>query len=478
MELFKHQKEGVQFLKEKKMAILADEMGLGKTRQAIIASGEDSKKTKLVICPASLKINWEREIKMVYPEALIEVVQTGPEKTLSDAEWIIVNYDMLPKYKDQIKYLVENNDIDSAIIDEAHYIKGKKTHRAVATLEIIAPLDRVYMLTGTPIMNRPIELFNLLRGVKHPLGRNRSFYSKRYCGGHLKTIVKKSGGIIRFWDEGGATRLPELRGMTENVILRRKKDEVLDLPEKIISVQICELDKEWQRKYDNAWDDYLEWVANNPWEGKNVGNIMDAKHLVELTKLKQICSQAKIDRMVSDIRSAVEQGEKVIVFSQFTNTINTIKEKLGEEKRASAYGDKQEAIKCVTLTGQDKQDDRQKAVDSFQNDEDTKVFIANIIAGGVGITLTKASIVIFADMEWSPEIHSQAEDRAHRIGQNGTVNVYYYILGDTIEEDIVDILERKKSMIRAIMDGSQDASYESSMASEFLDRLRDRMMRR
>ena len=130
----------------------------------------------------------------------------------------------------------------------------------------------------------------------------------------------------------------------------------------------------------------------------------------------------------------------------------------------------------MTLTGQHKQDERQHAVDMFQNDEDTKVFIANIIAGGVGITLTEASIVMFADMEWSPEIHSQAEDRAHRIGQEGTVNVYYYVLADTIEEDIVDILERKKSLIRAVMDGTQDAVYENSMASEFLDRLKDRML--
>lgn len=483
MQLFNHQKEGIEFLKKNKKAILADEMGLGKTRQAIIASGDymreeeaEGLRKALVICPASLKINWEREIKMVYPNDDVYVVQSGPEEELPYADWFVINYDMLAKYEGQIMEKVSRKEIEIAIVDEAHYIKGKKTIRAVKTLEIVDKLEVVYMLTGTPIMNRPIELFNLLRAVRHPLGKNRSFYSKRYCGGHLKTIVKKSGGIIRFWDEGGATRLPELRGMTENIILRRTKKEVLDLPPKIVSVQICELDKEWQRKYDNAWDEYLEWVANHPSEGKDIGNIMDAKHLVELMKLKQICSQAKLERMVSDIRSAVEQGEKVIVFSQFTNTINTISEMLGQEKRASAYGDKQEAIKCVTLTGQHNQDERQHAVDSFQKDDETKVFIANIIAGGVGITLTQASIVMFADMEWSPEIHSQAEDRAHRIGQEGTVNVYYYVLADTIEEDIVDILERKKSLIRAVMDGTQDAIYESSMASEFLDRLKERML--
>ena len=474
--LFKHQKEGVAFLKKKKRAILADEMGLGKTRQAVVASGEVDTNTKIIICPASLKINWEREIKMVYPDDQTHVIQSGPEETIPEAQWIIINYDLLHKYKDQLIDLVKVGVINTAIVDEAHYIKGRKTIRAIATLEIVEMLEYVYMLTGTPIMNRPIELFNLLKAVRHPLGKKRTFYSKRYCGGHMKTIVRKNGGIIRFWDEGGATKLSELREMTKDIILRRTKDDELDLPEKIISVQICELDKSWKRTYDNAWDDYIEWVANHPSDERDIENILDAKHLVELTKLKQVCSQAKIDRIVGDIRNAVDQGEKVIVFSQFTETINLIAEGLGQSKRASQWGDKQEPITCVTLTGQHKQEERQKAVDAFQHDEKTKVFIANIIAGGVGLNLTEASIVMFADMEWSPEIHSQAEDRAHRIGQNRTVNVYYYVLGDTIEEDIVDILERKKSLIRAVMDGAESAQYESSMASEFLDRLKTRML--
>lgn len=465
--LFKHQEEGIEFLKKTPRAILADEMGLGKTRQAIIAAGEEvpSGEAILVICPASLKINWEREVKMVFPDHDVHTVQSGPETTLPDARWIIINYDMLPKYKEQILLRIAERKVSAAIIDEAHYIKGKGTIRATTTLDIVLQLERVYALTGTPIMNRPIELFNLLKAIKHPLGRARTVYAKRYCGAYMKTIIKKNGMVIRFFDDKGATHLEELREFTKGSILRRLKKNVLDLPPKIISVQITDLSRESRKEYDNAFDNYVEWLTNNPDPDKDLEGIMDARHLVELMKLKQVCSRAKIDRIVSDIRSAVDQGQKVIVFSQFTGTIMKIKEELAQSKRGSRYDDAKEPILAVTLTGQDDMHARQEAVDLFQGgmngmafeEGPAKVFIANIKAGGVGITLTSASIVMFADMEWSPELHSQAEDRAHRIGQNGVVNVYYYIAADTIEEDIVDILERKRAIIKELMDG--DASH-------------------
>ena len=453
MKLFKHQEEGIEFLKKTKKAILADEMGLGKTRQAIMAAREDEAKGILVVCPASLKINWQREIALIYPDDKIHTVQSGKEETLPNAPWIVINYDMLPKYREQILRLVAEGKIDTGIIDEAHYIKGKKTIRATNTLDILNGVQRVYALTGTPIMNRPIELFNLLKAIKHPLGRARSVFSKRYCGAYLKTIIKKNGQIIRFFDESGATHLEELREFTKGNILRRLKKNVLNLPEKIISVQVTDLTKEARKEYDTAFDNYVEWLTNNPDNDKDIENIMDARHLVELMKLKQVCSRAKIERIVADIRNAVVQGQKVIVFSQFTGTIMAIKDELMLSKRGTRYDDAHEPILAVTLTGSDDMNARQKAVDSFQKHDDTKVFIANIKAGGVGITLTAATIVMFADMEWSPEIHSQAEDRAHRIGQEGTVNVYYYIAEGTIEEDIVDILERKRAIIKELMDG-------------------------
>ena len=155
-----------------------------------------------------------------------------------------------------------------------------------------------------------------------------------------------------------------------------------------------------------------------------------------MQKLKQVCSMAKVETIIEDIQEAVDSGEKVIVFSQYTKTIDEIVKGMEKNK-----------IGVVKLTGSSKMDERQESIDKFQNDDKTKVFVANIKAGGVGITLTKASIVIFADMEWSPETHNQAMDRAHRIGQTGTVNVYYYIAKGTIEEDIMEVLESKKEIM-------------------------------
>lgn len=455
-EPFKHQLEGIEFLKKNKRAILADQPGLGKTLQAITAAGTTSSGAILVICPASLKINWEREIHMVYPEDNVIIISGGAATDhISKAAWIIINYDILSKHLPMLKEMVKNGEIETIIGDEAHYCKDTKTLRTKAFLSLTEHAQQVYCLTGTPVMNRPIEIFALLKAVKHPLAHSqdktasalRKEFGKRYCAAYFHQFGRSGRG---FWDETGSSRLPELRALTKDIFLRRTKTEVLDLPEKIVSVVPTTLSTEYQRAYDTAWDNYLEWVANHP-EGKDLKNIMSAQALVELGKLKQVCSLAKISRIVTDVENFIEQGEKVIIFSQYTETIKTLAQQLRKEG-------------SVTLTGADDMDMRQAAMDAFQNDENCKVFIANMKAGGVGITLTAGSIVIFADMEWSPEIHRQAEDRAHRIGQTGTVNVYYYIAESTIEEDIIDTLMNKQETIGVLTGGE-------TVIQAFMDRL-------
>lgn len=461
--LFDHQVEGIQFLIDNERGILAHEMGLGKTKMAIVAAGETSDDTVLVVCPASLKINWQREIRMVYPEDSVMVVSGGkPPEAGPLPAWIIINYDILDKHKEWLKDAC-GGLIETIILDEAHYIKDTRAIRTKAALALTFHAKRTYCLTGTPVMNRPIELFALLRAVKHPLAYKdgeavsalRKAYGKRYCGAYFHRLGFTGRG---FWDESGATRLPELREMTKEIFLRRTKDEVLDLPEKIVSVVPVELSAEMRKAYDGAWDQYLEWVAQHP-ENRDIGNIMSAQALIELGKLKQVCSLAKLDRIAADIENAVEQGSKVIVFSQYTETINALQKNLNARKPV---------VTSVRLTGADDQNSRQSAVDSFQREDGPKVFIANIKAGGIGITLTAASIVIFADMDWSPAIHRQAEDRAHRIGQTGTVNVYYYIAEQTLEEDIIDILTEKQETIGVLTGGE-------TTIKPFMDRLLQRV---
>ena len=466
MKLFEHQKTGIEFLKKTKKCILADEMGLGKTRQAVISGSEESKKGIMVVCPASLKVNWDREILEVYPEEETQIIDSTTKNIDEEKSWYIINYDILKKFKEEIEVMIDFNKIDTIILDEAHYIKGKSM-RAKLVIEMCQrkEIKNVYALTGTPIMNRPIELFNILKAIEHPLGEKRTFYSKRYCGAHLRVL--KNG--IRFMDEKGATNLGELRSLIKRSILRRKKEEVLDLPKKIISVMESQMSREWRIEYDNAWDNYLLFLAEYPTPEKNIDNIMMARQLVELQKLKQVCSYSKVDRIVADISNAIDQGEKIIVFTQYTKTLEQISEKV--RKLKIKKDGKNVKVECVTLSGKDKMEARQESVDRFQENEDTKVFVLNIKAGGVGLTLTAGSIVMFADMDWSPEVHSQAEDRAHRIGQNSMVNVYYYMVPETIEEDIVGLLTEKKKVIDEILDGKKETIKHTSVAEEFLRRM-------
>lgn len=456
IELFEHQKTGIEFLKSTKKAILADSMGLGKTRQAIVAAKETTGGA-IVVCPASLKINWQREINLIYPTDRVTIVQGSKEPKNRDVDWIVINYDILKK---QPWLYTELHRLGTLILDEAHYIKGK-SNRAKATIDLAMNATQIYCLTGTPVMNRPIELYNLLVAIGHHLGKNRTAYAKQYCGAFKRSFFHKGlGRMLFFMDETGATNLGELRELIKPIFLRRKKEEVLDLPERLITIEEVKMSPEYKREYETAWASYLDFLKDAALSEQQMDNILMARHLVEIQKLKQVCSQAKVEAIARDIENAVDQEEKVIVFSQYTDTINLL--------AAEMMG---KGISYETLTGQDDMDERQAAVDKFQSDPETKVFIANIKAGGVGITLTAASIVMFADMDWSPEIHNQAIDRAHRIGQKKMVNAYFYICPGTIEDDIIQILNDKKGVLDKIVEGTDDNVKTQSTQAEFLKRM-------
>ncbi len=438
---------------------------------------------------------------------------TGKDIDPIRIRWFIINYDILEKKEQFIEMIINNCAVNTLILDEAHYIKGKtkraafviggafkskaqkitqedieksisgdfsgldRPAKAKKFIGIAHRMKKVYCLTGTPLLNRPIEMFNLLKAIGHPLGNVRYTFSRRYCGGFLQTIVRRPPKpILRIWNEQGATNLAELRQQLKTTMIRRKKDEVLDLPEKIVSTIECEMDKESQREYDNAWEAYISFLESNPLPERNIDNILMARHLVEIQKLKQVCSKSKIKRMVQDIENAIEQGEKVVVFSQYTETIHRIADEVRELKYDTGELDYMlkpliRNVKAVTLTGEDDMEHRQRAVDSFQTDPSVKVFIANIKAGGVGITMTEASQVMFADMDWSPEIHNQAIDRTHRIGQKKMVNAYFYICGGTIEDDIIDILNKKKSVLSKVLEGTDDQIKQETSQVEFLHRI-------
>ncbi len=469
---------GADFLYKSQRALLADEMGIGKTLQAITAALRANKPT-LVICPASIKINWAREILDQDPAAQIQIVDPGEEvtdfATGPGTKWLLVNYDLLHKYQSEgLKLLL---DYKTLIIDEAHSIKETKTLRTKAAVEIGKHAENVYLLTGTPVLNRPMELFPLLKILNHPLGKNWFSYGFRYCGGYFREMtIRSTGRTLRFMDVRGATRLEELRDKIAPIYLRRTKAEVLaTLPPKKINIIKVKLTEPHITLYANALERYYNYLESIKDElikqlggieayDTKIANIKASQHLVELQKLQHVTSAAKIRRVAADAYKIVQQGGKVLIFTAQTDTLQRLKKIFTHNK-----------VKVVVLNGQTKNESRVKAVDDFQQDPDTKVFIGNIKAAGVGITLTATNQVFFIDSEWTPGINQQAEDRAHRIGQTKDVNVNYYVVEDSIDEDKQEALEAKRKIINSILgEGEADKIKEDSIVKAVLKRSLER----
>lgn len=286
-ELFPHQREGVRFLASSRGAILADDMGLGKTRQAIIAMGERRPEGNLlVVCPASLKLNWRREIEMVYPDAEVRIVN-GPDR-LVPARWTIINYDIITRKRAEIVA----NPWAGVIFDEAHYIKNAEAARSKTALANAERIEDCYLLTGTPVMNRPIELFNLLRAIDHPLAVSYIEFGRRYCDG-------KWDGYG--WDFSGASNLDELKQKVQGSVLARRKEEVLDLPPKLRGRVPVPLDP---AKYQALMNELIALVRDQ--QQKHSGNVRWNELLPAMTKLRHAIAKDKVKHTVQLLRDTLE----------------------------------------------------------------------------------------------------------------------------------------------------------------------------
>jgi len=432
-----HQKLAIEKLVANERFILADDMGLGKTTSTVIASLESGSKKILVICPASLKINWYREIQN-YTDRSISIVEG---KKWESADFVIVNYDIIKNFHDSEN--VENSVIvkenfDLVIIDEAHYIQNKKAARTQLCNDVANKIGKVWLLTGTPLTSRPINYFNLLELVDSPVAQNWMAYVRRYCDG-----FQFRAGNRKIWNVNGSSNLEELRDRTQHTILRRLKEEILDLPDKIITPIYLDLKSD---TYKALMGEYFDWYRNNE-ESKSL-----ALQFSKLMKVRQIISQEKIKNTIEIANSSIDQEKKVIIFTNFTDTLNQFVDYFKKD--------------CVYLDGSCSKNQRQEAVDRFQNDDKVKVFVGNLKAAGVGITLTAAEVVIMNDLSFVPSDHSQAEDRAYRIGQNKGVSIYYPIFENTIEGKIYDILSRKKNIFETVMGDNIDTG---TVAEEILN---------
>ena len=442
--LYPHQIEGVAFLLGRHRAILADDMGLGKTRQSAIALTEARPRGPyLVVCPASVKTNWSRELLLALPEAETTIVGPTPPPEPGFGGWAVINYDILGKHLEALKA----HAWSGIVFDEAHYLKNHRTQRhrfAVNLTEEAGDDTVVHLLTGTPLTSRPRDLFPLLQLVRHSLGRSFLTFAKRYCD-----AFKGEYG----WVADGASNIEELTVQLHGVMLRRTKSEVLDLPPKLrtwldvevssavarsLSEVVLELMKTVSRRQERLEADGEVGFGEAGEPGakrRRRGNVLG-----KLQRARQQLAVAKVRTTTPFVENAIEQGEKVLLFSCFSRPLEKFLKHFGEA--------------AVGVQGKMSLRQRQESVDRFQNDESVRLMAAQIVAGGVGLNLTAARQVVFNDLDWVPVNHWQAEDRAYRIGQTAVVNVTYMVGSGTVDEFVQTVLEEKANLIDQLIEGA------------------------
>ena len=426
--LFRHQREAVQRMIEAQQFILAHQMGLGKTKSSLIAA-QAYDLPIWVIAPAGTIINWQRE-----------AAAAGVSITL-------FSWAKLPEPPDDTDYVL--------ITDEAHYAQaGEGSLRGQGFLNLSAQARAVFMLTGTPIKNSlPINLWPLLVAAKHPLAADRSAYESHYCGAYFKSIGRKK----TVYDVSGASNLDELHERTRDVILYKKKSECVDLPDKLRVLRQAEVSSTGEIAYrktiERLRQEHLERMADKYealragredllGEGTDESDLgvvesEDAFALVELCIYRHAASLAKVESTGEIAQEALEQGQGVLLFTAFRDTAERLATKLDAD--------------C--LTGEVTGARRQAMIDRFQAEE-TKVLVATIGAGGIGINLTAAQVVVMVDRAWTPGDTEQAEDRAHRLGQRQNVTSIWLQYGP-VDEKIDQLLELKQERIETVLRGKQ-----------------------
>jgi len=505
-ELYPFQKLGVSYIDDRKgRALIGDEMGLGKTVQALAwLQLNPLIRPAVIVVPATVKLNWAIELgKWMRPgQSDVFVINGLPDPNEEDYQYkfhqvdqadrdghgeiIIINYDILANktkstfrprkpgdktqsavrqwddekeiYVEVFEEIVEipntgwidilkNLNPLAVVGDEIQYIKSNSAYRTKAFKRLCKGVRHVIGLSGTPIINRPIEFFNPLHVIEPTLFPAFFPYAKRYCG-----ATHNGWG----WDFTGATNTDELHELvTKYVMLRRLKKEVLkELPDKVRAVVPIAIDN--RAEYRSAENDIIGWIRKNEGAAK-ANKASNAEVLVSIEKLKQIAVAGKMKAAIRWINDFLESDEKLVVFAVHKFVIDELmKEFKG---------------KAVRLDGSTPLKKRQEAIERFQTDDDIRLFVGNVKAAGVGITLTAASNTCFVELGWTPGEHDQAEDRVHRIGQEADSVTAYYLLADrTIENDISGLLDEKRTVLAAVLDG-KDVEDESIL-SKLLKKVR------
>lgn len=461
---FRHQVDGVKFGLNKKKFLLCDDQGLGKTKQIIDLVGclekTDTINKVLIVCGVnSLKYNWQSEIG-IHSNEKGWVLGTRFRKTtgkayegstkdkladldnLPDCRYIITNIESLrvgaekiskTKYHfpiaEKLQRLCNNGTISMIAFDECHKSKDPTSLQSRAMLKVTAKY--MVAMSGTPLMNNPLDLYFPI----HWLGyESHSFYQfkQHYC-----TLGGWGGSQVV-----GYKNLEEIRAMMNNIMLRRLKSEVLDLPEKIRKIEYVDMTSKQNQIYKEIYNGVMSDLQKIKFSNNPLSMMIRLRQATGWTGIlsQTIQESAKMDRMIELIEEISASGQKAIVFSNWESMTEVAREKL--KSYNPAY-----------ITGATKADERMKEVDRFQNNDKCKVIIGTIGAMGTGLTLTAAQNVIFLDSPWNMALKAQAEDRAHRIGTKGTVNIITLVCKNTIDERIEELVEKKGQIADALVDG-------------------------
>lgn len=511
-QLKKHQKEAIQFLLSRKRCILADEMGCGKTTSLTVAALEGNFDSILIICPASLKTNWKRELLWYTNEKYITIIESFTDKKKDELEaflgyskgrsnkkreelleeakevgkWqdnrvVIINYDVLDDFftfsratseegmqkaldaSPILKYIY--NKKSCIIIDEAHKLSNNTSTRYKVIKNLIKKgnPECVWLATGTPVTNNPLNLYYLLSLIENEITSDYEYYVNTYCDAKkipakgekerctnlfLKQKKKETWYDLTLEEKNelkkyidtharkitiatGSSNLDELEEKVRHIYLRRTKDDVGTLPVKTVHEVFYSLTTAQKEEYNKLWDEYEKaQLELDPEKEIN-------KELLEGAIYRKYLSNQMVPNTIKITDNIISKGNKVVIACCYDEELYTLKEH---------YGDR-----CVIYNGKMNAKQKDAAIDKFTHDENIMVFIGNIIAAGVGITLTVSHDLIFNNISFVPGDNLQMSDRVHRIGQVHDCDIYYQIFKDTQYENMWDIVLRKSLVINSIV---------------------------
>ena len=426
-ELKPFQRAGVSYLLSQRRAFLADEQGLGKTIEALATLEADGAYPAVVVCPASLKLNWLRELERWLPHRSARALAgTGAGAPAPGADITLVNYEIVAARLQELCALAPR----ALVLDESHHCKNAAAKRTQAVQRLSAAVPReglVLALSGTPVLNRPTELISQLRII----GRLEDF-----------------GSGVRFGERfrGADAHLRLHWHLRARCFVRRLKADVLtQLPAKTRAVVPVELDNE--PEYRLAERDVVAWLQSQPLDLREldakVAAALRAERLVRLNALKLLAARGKLHATLRWIHDFCSSGERLVVFAHHREIQQAVLHRFP---------------RALHLLGQDSHAARDAAVEAFQGPDgpDNQLLICSIEVAGQGLTLTRSSNVAFLELDWTPAKHDQAEDRCHRIGQQDAVNASYLLAADTVDETIATLLERKRAVIGAVTDGREE----------------------